>query len=247
MAAICGRAASRSGWKPTEDLQTYLVWEHFSEDDDRLRSAKQLCKTDYGPGWHAHNGVVVTRWRRKAVGSGLWSIPGDYFTQGCAPASLYSPNSFQAPLGYTLPYILGLQDEGNGNPIDPYASETQSHNLRVIDSGLNPTYSAKNDVVEFNADYTVTPALTFTSQTGFGHDFLFSAEDYNRFGAAPGLFVPVVATALCRIPTVFIFVPGERPLRLAPIGAPCRSGDEVAGGCTCGLFLRSAGGLFGSG
>src|SRR5580692_1944786 len=38
------------GWKPTSELQTYLVWEHFSEDDDRLRSAKQLCKTYYGLG-----------------------------------------------------------------------------------------------------------------------------------------------------------------------------------------------------
>ncbi len=33
------------GFKPTPKLQTYLVWEHFSEDDDRLRSSKQLCKT----------------------------------------------------------------------------------------------------------------------------------------------------------------------------------------------------------
>ena len=31
------------GWKPTTDVQTYLIWEHFSEDDDRLRSSKQLC------------------------------------------------------------------------------------------------------------------------------------------------------------------------------------------------------------
>ncbi len=37
------------GVKPFEKLQTYLVWEHFSEDDDRLRSGKQLCKTDTGP------------------------------------------------------------------------------------------------------------------------------------------------------------------------------------------------------
>src|SRR5580692_977118 len=36
------------GWKPTENVQTYLVWEHFNEDDDRLRSGKQLCKTDPG-------------------------------------------------------------------------------------------------------------------------------------------------------------------------------------------------------
>ena len=37
------------GWKPSEKIQTYLIWEHFSEDDDRVRSAKQLCKKDLVP------------------------------------------------------------------------------------------------------------------------------------------------------------------------------------------------------
>jgi iron complex outermembrane receptor protein len=182
------------GLKPTEGLQMNLVWEHFSENDDRLRSAKQLCKTDYGPGFVASPGDPSGSIGTVNIGGALKSVgpaygsPGDSFTQGCAPASLYSSDSFQAPLGYTLPYITGLQFESEGNAINPYASETQSHNLRVIDSGLNPTYKAKSDVVELNADYALTPALTVTSQTGFANDFLFSAEDFNRFGAAPGLF-----------------------------------------------------------
>src|SRR5580692_2964711 len=37
------------GYKPTAKIQSYLIWEHFSEDDDRVRSAKQLCKKDPGP------------------------------------------------------------------------------------------------------------------------------------------------------------------------------------------------------
>ncbi len=168
------------GWKPTERLQAYLVWEHFSEDDDRLRSAKQLCKTD--PGIGEVGGFP------KPIGFGSYGLPGNFFDQGCKPTSLYSPDAFEAPNGLSLPYVTGLYDEGHGNGIDPYASETQSRNLRVVESGLNPTYRAKNDVVELNADYAISPALTFTSQTGFGHDFLFSAEDYNRFGAAAGLF-----------------------------------------------------------
>jgi|HubBroStandDraft_2_1064218.scaffolds.fasta_scaffold03380_2 iron complex outermembrane receptor protein len=183
------------GLKPIQNLQMNLVWEHFSEDDDRLRSAKQLCKTDYGPGYtplpngNINNaaGTVNIGGVLKPVGP-AWGNSGDYFTQGCSPASLYSPDSFQAPLGYALPYILGLQFESDANNINPYASETQSHNLRVIDSGLNPVYKAKSDVIELNSDYALTPALTFSSQTGFGNDFLFSAEDFNRFGAAPGLF-----------------------------------------------------------
>src|SRR6185437_4635141 len=43
-------------------------------------------------------------------------------------------------------------------------------------------------VVELNATYSMSPVLALTSQTGFSHDFLYSAEDFNRFGAAPGLF-----------------------------------------------------------
>ena len=73
-------------------------------------------------------------------------------------------------------------------PFDPYASTTQSTNLRVIESTLNPHYKAKNDTLELNADYTVTPALTFTSQTGYNQDFLWSTEDYNRFNTRPGAF-----------------------------------------------------------
>ncbi|HEY4123288.1 MAG TPA: TonB-dependent receptor, partial [Rhizomicrobium sp.] len=34
---------------PVERLTATLVWEHFSEDDDRMRSAKQLCTRDPGP------------------------------------------------------------------------------------------------------------------------------------------------------------------------------------------------------
>ncbi|HVZ70447.1 MAG TPA: TonB-dependent receptor, partial [Rhizomicrobium sp.] len=36
------------GWKPLENLKATLVWEHFSENDDRMRTAKQLCHNDPG-------------------------------------------------------------------------------------------------------------------------------------------------------------------------------------------------------
>jgi len=61
--------------------------------------------------------------------------------------------------------------------------------LRVIETTINPVYRAKNDTVELNTDYNVTPSLTLTSQTGFNHDFLWSTEDYNRFDTAPGAFI----------------------------------------------------------
>jgi iron complex outermembrane receptor protein len=176
------------GWKPRSDIQTYFVWEHFSEDDDRLRSGKQLCKTD--PGVSEIDGVNVA----STVGGNAGAAA---FSQGCAMTSLYSPSAFEVPNGNSLPYYQALSLAGpwvNGD-VNPYASSTQSTNLRQIESAILPTYRAKNDTLEFNADWTLSPTLTLTSQTGYNHDFLWSTEDYNRFASSPGLFTPETGSA----------------------------------------------------
>ncbi|HEV2562575.1 MAG TPA: TonB-dependent receptor [Rhizomicrobium sp.] len=172
------------GFKPVENLQAYLVWEHFQENDDRLRSGKQLCKTAPTP--TQVDGVSVDG---HYVETAAYD-PRYYLSQGCEAASLYSPDAFQVPNGLALPYgsAIGQLDPFIRNLFDPYASTAQSRNLRVIESAINPTYRARNDTLELNTDYNFTPALTFTSQTGYNNDFLWSAEDYNRFNTAPGMF-----------------------------------------------------------
>lgn len=169
------------GFRPTTSLQAYLIWEHFQESDDRLRSSKQLCKTDLGPS--AVNGVPVPPVTDYAFGA-----TGAYLSQGCSPVSLYSPDAFEVPNGYSLPYILALDEASQVNAQDPYFSGTQSRNLRVIESALDPKYRAKNDTAEFNAEYNLTPALSVSSQTGFDRDFLYSTEDYNRFNTSPEMW-----------------------------------------------------------
>jgi outer membrane receptor protein involved in Fe transport len=171
------------GWKPAAHVQAYLMWEHFQENDDRMRSAKQLCKR--APGITSLNGVSIPDFKDDPQ-LGI----ADAMSQGCLPASLYSAESFQTPNGQSLSLFNGLKIIGNlaDNAIDPYASTTQSRNLRVIESELQPSYKAKNDIVEMNVDYAMAPSLTFISQTGFDHDFLYSTEDYNRFNTAPGVF-----------------------------------------------------------
>ncbi|HEV2561542.1 MAG TPA: TonB-dependent receptor [Rhizomicrobium sp.] len=173
------------GWKPFQDVQTYLVWEHFQENDDRMRTAKQLCKEDPGPS--KIQGVPVP------PGPVLAQVIGDTdsLSQGCQKASLYSADSFEVPNGLSLPYYGVLTElyVPLRDGFDVYSSTKQSRNLRVIEASLNPIYKAKNDVLEFNADYAITPALTFASQTGYNQDFLWSTEDYNRFNTQPGAFV----------------------------------------------------------
>jgi len=173
------------GFKPTEKLQTTLIWEHFSEDDDRLRSSKQLCKTAQPP--TSINGTPVLPGELGRTGA--LTLDADYLSQGCEATSLYSPDAFEVPYGFSLPYAVAAGDTGHiSESVDPYANTTQSQNLRVIESTINPHYKAKNDTLELNADYAVTPALTFTSQTGYNRDFLWSTEDYNRFDTSPGIF-----------------------------------------------------------
>ncbi len=176
------------GFKPASNLQTYFVWEHFSEDDDRLRSGKQLCATSRPPA--TIDGVPVPP-VGSAPGFGDAFDPQNFLSQGCQAASLYSPQSFEVPDGFSLPYVTAGKFVGALNPtLDPYSETTQSSNLRQIESVLLPHYRAKNDIVEFNADYKISPALTLTSQTGWNKDFLYSTEDYNRFNTSPGIFIP---------------------------------------------------------
>jgi len=192
-----GRATLR--FRPTENLTADFIWEHFQEDDDRLRSSKQLCKRDNGP---ATVGGVST-----ATGSD-GKLGQEFLSQGCLPVSLYSPEAFQVPNALALPYYGGVIGAGFGqslaNPMtsisfgrgnnDPYASVTQSTDLRVIESSLNPDYRAKNNVFQLNADYKIAPTLTVTSSTGYNNDFLWSTEDYNRFNTRPGIFAYIPGT-----------------------------------------------------
>ncbi len=167
---------------PIENLTATVVWEHFSEDDDRLRSAKTLCTTDPGPS--SVNGPA-------GLVSNLDTTADTYLSQGCKLGSLYAPTAFGVPDADSLPFVAAVKRSEILMPQDfnPYGTTTQSQNLRVIGSALEPSYRAKNDTLEFNTDYAVTPSLTLTSQTGYNKDFLYSTEDYNRFNTVPGAFI----------------------------------------------------------
>jgi len=187
------------GMKPAENLQAYLIWEHFSESDDRERSSKQLCDSDPGPDRIGPftqsfnptiNGVVVDHIQ---AGDYVTNLPlgggaRGALSQGCLPGSLYSPNSYETPNAAALPIVYVTQVQALIQGQSPYASQTQSMNLRVIQSSIKPVYKSKNDTVEFVADFDFAPTLKLTWQTGYNTDFLSSSEDFNRFNSNPGLF-----------------------------------------------------------
>ena len=168
---------------PVEALTATVIWEHFQENDNRLRSAKTLCNTDPGPSSVDGPDGLVTN----------IDASGDaWLSQGCKPGPLYGPTAFGVPNPGAITFVQAAEYT---NPFiatgsNPYGTLSQSQNLRVIGSALMPGYRAKNDTLELNADYAVTPSLTLTSQTGYNKDFLYSTEDFNRFDTVPNEFVP---------------------------------------------------------
>ncbi len=171
---------------PNDRIDANLTWEHFEENDDRLRSGKQLCKTDTV----THVGDIPiqpdTNWQNPG-NSLLFSRAAATFSQGCGSASLYSPDSFGTPNGLSLPYYLPLGAIFLPTALDdPYVNRTQSHDLRVIESTVDPVYKARNDLGELQISIDLSDGLTLVSETAYSADSLFSQEDYNRFNTAPG-------------------------------------------------------------
>jgi iron complex outermembrane recepter protein len=173
---------------PTDGIDANLIWEHFEENDDRLRSGKQLCKKDVV----TEVGGVQTNFNGSGVGGGFTGSQA-VFSQGCKPSSLYSPDSFETPNGFAVPYyyplgaiFLPVRTDG----ADPYVSNFQSRDLRVIESTVDPKYRAKSDLGELQISIGVADGLTLTSETAYMADDLFSMQDFNRFNTAPGAWNP---------------------------------------------------------
>ncbi|PQM26898.1 hypothetical protein CVO77_18140 [Sphingopyxis lindanitolerans] len=175
-------------FRPTDNFEANFVWEHFNEKDDRLRSGKQLCKTDEVT---EVAGFPVTHLQTlpEAGQRSLFAGAQATFSQGCLPSSFYSDESYQTPNGVSLPYYLPL---GAINlPValqDPYVSRTQSRSLREIESTVEPNYRARSNIFELQLGWDVADNLRLSSETAYSTDSIFSTQDFNRFNTAPGAF-----------------------------------------------------------
>jgi len=184
------------GFEPSSRLSINATWEHFEEDDDRLRTGKQLCHRD--PGATTFPGVAGP----------IEPLLAARVSQGCQPGSLYSDGAYQSPNGLSIPFIaagqliaaVGMTEpwyfpDGTANPnaayvrflqpgVDPY-NVAQSKDFRTISSTLPARYQAKADILAFDIAFDLTDALTFTSQTLYNEDRVYSEQDYHRFALQP--------------------------------------------------------------
>lgn len=177
---------STLSFTPIDTLHGTLVWERFDENDNRVRSGKQLCTRD--PGLTSMDGISLNGPIAQAA-----------FSQGCADASLYAPAAFGTPNGLSNPIVVadsilqGLGAAGGAyapvlNGADPYGGLMQSPNLREIASKLDPRYRARSNIVQLDLDYDVAPTLRLNSQTVVDWDGSYSNQDFDRFDSLPGAF-----------------------------------------------------------
>jgi outer membrane receptor protein involved in Fe transport len=182
---------------PTDRFDMNVIWEHFEENDDRLRSGKQLCKKHIVTGFMGEGtgpngeGVNVTGlpyfFSAPDSGQGGGTYLQANFSQGCERNSLYDDDSFETPNGLMLPYYVPLGSVGLPTALtDPYVNSVQSRDLRAIESTLDPNYSAKSDLGELQVSFDLTDSLTLQSETGYARDTVYSLQDFNRFNTAPG-------------------------------------------------------------
>ncbi|HEY8617169.1 TonB-dependent receptor [Phenylobacterium sp.] len=165
-------ARATLSFSPSDNFRSWLLFDHFEEDDNRSRIGKQFCTKDVGPtsiGGLAFSGIPPVA-----------QIQRGLFSQGCLPTSLYDPSALgtvnsQATLGGLFGALGGFQTG------DAYAGKMQDPDVRNIESLFDPIYKSKTDIYEFNAEFDVTENVTMNWLSAYTYYKLYTRQDYNRY------------------------------------------------------------------
>ena len=176
-------------WEPTDRFRGLLMVEHFSEDDSRLRSGKQLCATD--PVKTSFAGIPISAIDQIAT------------SQGCVDADINAPESLGGvntvstlggQYGLLAGLIGGIDANGNATGVNLEGSGIVP-DLRQIESVIDPTFETEQTFFMWRGEYDLTDSLTVTYLGSFNERENTSQEDYNEatvdipFNTEPGPFI----------------------------------------------------------
>lgn len=166
--------------EPTDRLRALLIYDHFSEDDKRIRSGKQLCDKD----------PLKTSFTFGGVTQAIGPLDQLVTSLGCREAPLDEMNdrvNSVATLGGGLAIASGLlSGDAFTTPINP--------NLREIESAFDPSYEAEQTLITGKLEFDLTDSLLLTYLGAYSENKVLSKEDYNKvapniaFNNVPGLF-----------------------------------------------------------
>ena len=150
------------GFEPSDNFRGWLSYEHFDEDDDRIRSGKQLCKKD--PTKTSFAGIPIT---------GLDTLITSLGCQDAPFSDSYDRVNSAGTLGGGLGIVAGLLNgDAYNTPLDP--------NLRNIESALDPVYKAQQDLYTLKLELDIGESLKLTSLTSRNETDQVSVDDYNK-------------------------------------------------------------------
>ncbi len=176
-------------WEPTDRLRTLLMVEHFEEDDDRIRSGKQLCTKD--PFKTSFQGIAIGAFDQLGTSIGCQDAPLDESRDRVNSA---------ATLGGGLAITAGLL---NGDAFtDPVIPD-----LRTIESAFDPQYSAEQTLITWQGEFDLTENLTVTYLGSYNDSEVLSIEDYNK--VAPTIAFNETAGPFAAVPALYsLLFPG---------------------------------------
>lgn len=173
-------------WEPTDRLRTLFIYEHFEEEDNRIRSGKQFCAKD--PIKTSFAGIPISAFDQLITSLGCVEADLD------DPASLGGVNTAATLAGQYgfLSGTIGGIDPLTGNAIN-VDSNTNGiiPDLRKVESYFDPTYKAQQDLFTWRAEFDLTDSLTMTYLGSYNESEIISQEDYNEYAAD----VPLNTTA----------------------------------------------------
>ena len=164
--------------EPTDNLRALFMVEHFDEDDDRLRSGKQLCQKD--PIKTSFGAIPISGADRNIT------------TLGCT--------GVDTPLSEMRDRVNSVGTLGGGLGVatgllsgDAFTSPNFG-DYRTIESAFDPEFTADMTLYTLKGEYDINDALTLTYLGSYTETSSVSKEDYNKiaptvtFNDIPGLF-----------------------------------------------------------
>jgi len=149
---------------PTDNVEANFFWQHFEEDDSRMRTSNQTCKKD----------------------TNSWP-----FGLGCLPGyDIDTPETLNGggQLGGILSFFTGIY----GFTTDGFANSVKSDDLRKVHSDFDPIYEMEEDI--YNAEVVIDlQDITLTLNASYQEVTYFTQTDYDwavpseTFNVVPGV------------------------------------------------------------
>ena len=160
-----------------EGVTADLIWEHFQEGDDRLRIRQAALQNRSGAGSDlaGANGAVVQiadgRYRLRVWYCDLARVACRIRCMTKAiPAPrlpIMAPSAFRTAFPCLTSRARWFRSNSSFGGVNPYASESQSTQFAPHPIRHRADIQGQKRHAGINAEWQVTPSLTFNSETGY--------------------------------------------------------------------------------